>query len=82
MGKEVVQTAMSFTPSRRFRRDYDRLFRKDPAAANVMLLLAELADEKGQVRFDNPDPVAEIAGLIAARFIDPRAYQLPGGPRR
>lgn len=73
---------MTFTPSKRFRRDYDRLFRKDPAAANVFLLLAELADEHGAARFDTPDPAAEIARLMAARFTDPRAYQLPGGPRR
>jgi hypothetical protein len=72
---------MSFTPSRRFRRDYDRLFRKDPAAANVFLLLAELADEKGQVRM-GPCPEEEIADLMTARFDDCRAYQLPGGPNR
>jgi hypothetical protein len=72
----------TFAPSRRFRRDYDRLFRKDPAAANVMLLLCELADEKGQVRIETPFPEMEIQRLMAARFTDPRAYQLPGGPRR
>lgn len=68
----------TFIPSRRFRRDYDRLFRKNPAAANVFLLLAELADEKGQVVTDE----RELQGLMAARFTDPRAYQLPGGPKR
>ena len=73
---------MTFTPSRRFRRRYDRLFRQDPAAANLMLLLAELADEKGQVQFDNPDPAAEIQRLMAVRFEDPRSYSLRGGPRR
>ena len=72
----------TFSPSRRFRRDYDRLFKRDPATANVFLLLAELADERGQVRFSTPDPAVEIARLMAARFTDPRAYQLPGGPRR
>lgn len=71
-----------FTSSRRFRRDYDRLFRKDPAAANVFLLMAELADERGEVRFDNPDPALEIQRLLAARFDDCRAYQLQGGPKR
>ena len=73
---------MTFTPSRRFRRDYDRLFQKDPAAANVMLLLCELADEKGEVRLESPFPEAELARLMAARFEDPRAYSLPGGPKR
>ena len=61
---------MCFTASRAFRRDYARLFQKDPAAANVFLLLAELADE------------VEIQRLMAARFEDPRAYQLSGGPKR
>ncbi len=73
---------MSFTPNRKFRRDYDRIFRQDPAAANVFLLLSELADEHGQTRFSAPQPAAEIARLMAARFDDPRAYQLPGGPKR
>ena len=72
----------TFIPSRRFRRDYDKLFRKDPAAANVMMLLCELADEKGQVRLETSFPEVEIQRLMAARFTDPRAYQLPGGQRR
>jgi hypothetical protein len=72
----------NFVPSHRLRRDYDRLFRKDPAAANVILLLCELADEKGQVRFETPFPEVEIQRLMAARFTDPRVYALPGGPRR
>ena len=72
----------AFIPNRKFRRDYDRLFRKDPRAANVMLLLCEIADEKGQVRLETPFPEVEIQRLMAARFTDPRAYSLPGGPRR
>ena len=72
----------TFSPNRKFKRDYDRLFRKDPAAANVFLLLAELADDKGQVRLETPFPEVEIQRLMAARFTDPRAYQLPGGPKR
>jgi hypothetical protein len=70
----------TFIPSRRFRRDYDRLFRKDPAAANIMLLLCELADERGEVRLQTPFPEVDIQSLMAVRFADPRAYQLPGGP--
>ena len=46
-------------------------------AANLFLLLAELADENGQVRL-GPDPEAELAVLMAARFEDPTAYQLEG----
>ncbi|HPC02989.1 MAG TPA: hypothetical protein PLE04_04385 [Syntrophales bacterium] len=72
---------MSFIPTRRFRRDYDRIFQKDPAAANLFLLLAELADESGNVTFETP-PEKELARLMAARFDDPRAYQLSGGPKR
>lgn len=66
-----------FQPNRKFRRDYDRLFRKDPAAANMLLLLAELADDHGQVRATD----AELCFLMNTRFDDPRAYHLPGGRR-
>ena len=71
-----------FRPNKKFKRDYDRLFKKVPVAANVFLLLAELADEKGQVRFETPFPDAEIQRLMTARFNDPEAYQLPGGPKK
>jgi len=74
---------MNFTPSRRFRREYDKVFRRDPGAANILLLLAELADEKGQVSL-GPCPEADIQKLMGVRFDDPFAYQLSrsGGPRR
>jgi hypothetical protein len=71
----------TFTPSRHFLRDYNRLFKKDPASANVFLLLCELADEKGKVRL-GPCPEAKIQQLMAARFDNPRTYQFPGGPKR
>ncbi len=67
-------------PSRRFKRKYARLYKKDPVSANLFLLLNELADEAGQVRL-GPFPEKEIQELMAARFDDPRAYQLPGGPQ-
>ena len=57
-----------FETNRKFRRDYDRIFKKDPAAANVFLLLAELAEAKGQIKFAWPLPEAEIQRLMAARF--------------
>ena len=63
---------MSFKPNRKFKKDYDRLFRKDPLAANTFLLICELADERGQVVTDEQ----EIAELMAARFEDPRRYVL------
>jgi hypothetical protein len=69
---------MTFIPNRKFKRDYDRIFKKDPVAANVFLLMCELADEKGQVSFTEPAEV-EIQRLLMARFDDLRAYQLPGG---
>jgi len=70
--------AIPFTPGRIFRRQYRKLFKKDPAAANVLLLLAELADEHGQVHL-GPNPEEVIAILMQERFSDPRAFQLPGG---
>lgn len=68
----------TFTPSRHFRREYDRIFKKNPGAANMMLLLCELADERGQVVTDE----RELQQLMTIRFSDPRSYQLPGGPKR
>ena len=80
---ETERAAMkTFIPNRHFRRKYDRMFRTDPLAANVMLLLAELADDSGQIVFDGIDPAVEIQKLMLARFDDPRAYQLEGGPER
>lgn len=68
---------MAFTPNRHFRRDYKKIFRKSPEAANMLLLLCELADERGQVHL-GPDPEGELAQLLAARFEDPRANQFKG----
>ena len=63
--------------NRKFRREYRKIFKKDPMAANLFLLLSELADDRGQVRL-GPDPEAELAVLMAAQFEDPTAYQLEG----
>ena len=63
----------TFRPNRRFKKKYDKIFRKDPAAANLFLLLCELADEKGQVIISDE---GEIANLMAARFEDSEEYQL------
>lgn len=62
--------------SGKFRRDYNRLFKRDPAAANLMLLLSKLADQNGQVLL-GPYPEVEHQSLMAARFDNCRAYQLP-----
>ncbi len=68
-------------PNRKFKRDYDHLFRKDPAAANLLLLMAELANERGAVELGE-FPEVELQKLMAARFDDPRAYHLQRGPKR
>jgi hypothetical protein len=61
-----------FKPNRKFFREYDRMFRRDPLAANTFLLLSELADKNGRVETDEK----EIATLLAIRFDNPREYQL------
>jgi len=64
---------LTFQPNRKLKRDYDRLFKKDPIAANTFLLLCELADEKGQVIVKDESQIAE---LMAARFNNPEEYAL------
>lgn len=67
-----------FKPNKNFRREYNKLFKKDPLTANTLLLLCELANEKGQVKTDPK----EIAELMAIRFNDPcKEYALTGGGR-
>lgn len=63
---------MPFNPNRKFKRKYNRTFKKDPEAANMFLLLCELANEKGEVMTDKN----ELAELFAARFNDPEEYAL------
>ncbi|MBW1697845.1 MAG: hypothetical protein JRH18_19955 [Deltaproteobacteria bacterium] len=64
---------MGFKPNKRFRKKYDEIFRKNPEAANLFLLLCELADKKGQVIIRDEE---ELADLMVARFEDPEEYQL------
>jgi hypothetical protein len=65
-----------FNPnSKSFKRDYDRLYKIDPAMANMFLLICELADENGQVIIDEQ----QLAELMQARFNDPGEYALKGG---
>lgn len=61
---------IGFKPNRRLRRVYKRLFKQDPQAANLFLLLCELSNENGQVEADS----GELAELMAARFKNPRSY--------
>lgn len=65
---------MSFKPNGKFKRKYERLFLQNPLGANMFLLIAELANDKGRVKTSEE----EIAVLFNARFDDPKAYQLPG----
>ena len=58
--------------NKKFRRDYDRLFKKDPLAANTFLLICELADRTGQAIIDKQ----QLAELMAVRFNDPSEYAL------
>ena len=46
--------------------------------ANILLLLVELVNEQGEIRFEAPSPEIEIQRLLEARFDDPREYQLEG----
>ena len=65
---------MAFKPNRKFKKKYDKIFKKDPLAANVLLLVFEIANEKGQVITDE----RQIADLMMVRFNDPWEYALGG----
>ena len=79
-----ISTIMSeimekFIPNRRFKKQYDKLFKQDPIGANVFLLLAELANDKGQVKIvgtTEEEIAKEIQRLLMARFNDPEEYAL------
>ena len=64
---------MTFQPNHKFKRDYDRLFKKDPIAANTLLILCELANDKGEVFVKDESQITE---LMAVRFNDPEEYAL------
>ena len=63
---------MPFKSNRKFKRKYNRIFKKDPVAANMFLLLCELANKKGEVMTDEN----ELAKLFSARFNHPKEYAL------
>jgi len=70
---------MTLKPNRKFKREYDRLFREDPLGANTFLLMCELANKKGHVKIQgsNEQEIAEeIQKLLIARFNDPEEYAL------
>ena len=73
--RAVIKTVihMSFRPNKRFKREYKRLFKKNPLTANMFLLLCQLANEKGEVVIKDE---RELTELMAVRFEDPEAWQL------
>ena len=64
-----------FTPGKRFKKDYDKLFKEDPVSANLMLLLCDIADKDGNFIIQEPAD-AELSRLMNARFNNISAYQL------
>lgn len=56
--------------NKKIKKNYDRIFQTNPEAANLFLLLCELADKRGRVIASE----AELASLMAERFPDPREY--------
>jgi len=65
--------------SRKVRRAYKKLYKKNPGMANLYLLMTELADKDGKVVLNNgPDgtPEQELQDLMKARFNDPEEYAL------
>jgi hypothetical protein len=70
---------VAWKPSKRFRKQYARIFKENPVAANMLLLMAELADQKsGQAYFDGDEEAMtrELRDLMVIRFEDVRAWQL------
>jgi len=62
--------------NRKIKRQYDRLFKKNPAGANTWLILQELKDEKGEVITSEE----ELAELLIVRFPDGLDTYAFGGP--
>jgi tRNA splicing endonuclease len=62
-----------FKPNRKFKKDYDRLYQQDPLQANILFLLCELANERGEIEMSSVD---ELITLAEARFNDPSEYAL------
>ena len=70
---------MTFKPNQRFKKEYDKIFKRDPLAANTFLLLCELANKKGQVKLSGiseGEVGEEVQKLLIARFNDPEEYAL------
>lgn len=61
-----------------FKRDYDKMFKKDPATANMMILFLDIADEKGEFTLNGTkeEQAEQIAILMNIRFENCEEYQL------
>ena len=68
----------TFKSNRKFRRDYDRLFRKDPMGANIFLLLVELANERGEIRLEAPFLKSKFNASWRRDSMIREQYQLEG----
>jgi len=68
----------TFQPNRAFKKDYDKLFKEDPLQANMLLLMCEIADEKGTVFHNHTkeEVIDELMDLMKARFNDVEEYAL------
>ena len=64
---------MGFKPNRKFKRKYNRIFKRDPQAANLFLLLCEMSNKRGKVIIQDESQLAE---LMALRFEDTKKYAL------
>jgi hypothetical protein len=56
--------------NKKFRKKYRQIFNKDPLAANIFLLLCELAGPDGKVILpnDSDDLNKELQALLTSRF--------------
>lgn len=61
-----------FKPNRAFKQDYDKIYRKNPLAANLYLLFCEMADSNREVRVTEQ----ELIELMPECFKNVREYAL------
>jgi hypothetical protein len=65
---------------RKLKKKYHRIFKMDPVAASLLFLLAELADQDGNIIFQKEPGVnkEQLITLLQIRFNDPFSWQLGG----
>jgi hypothetical protein len=69
---------MPFMGNKEFRKKYQKIFKKDPLAANIFLLLCELSGPEGKLLLplDRAAIDKEIESLLFSRFEDPWGWQI------